>query len=222
MNHPFRDRKEAGVLLARRLREEISTEQLLLIALPRGGMVIAGEISRALKLPIEPLIVRKIGAPEQPELAIGAISSGGFIYLNDEIIRALGIDARTVEAVRSRELMELERREERYGIKNGSQLKAKVEGTRVLIVDDGVATGATMKVAIRALRAMNPKYLAIAVPVASMSIVEEMHRSVDAVFALRTPMELGAVGEFYENFAPVSDDEVLSILNESRRAIDDK
>lgn len=214
--HRYKNREEAGALLARHLHNELSDTDLTLVALPRGGIVIASEIAKKFGIPINLLIVRKLGVPEQPELAMGAISSGGYIYLNDDVIDSLGISPEEITTVQERERRELTRREREYGLSEDRPLRSAVEGNRVLIIDDGVATGATMKVALRALKAMNPRFLAIAVPVATLSFVEEAHRTVDAVYTLQTPPELGAVGEYYEDFSPVDDGRVLDLLGHGK------
>ena len=208
----FRDRSEAGELLAKRLVDEIPNTDLVVVALPRGGLEVAAPISKRLNAPLEILVVRKLGAPDQPELAIGAIASGGFIFLNQEIVDALGVSAEQIVKIREAEAAELRRREALY--LHGRERESLAD-RRVLLVDDGIATGATIEVALRAIKATQPKSINIAVPVAALSAIERLHRHVDHIYALQTPSMLGAVGEFYESFPPVSDDEVVRIIEES-------
>lgn len=212
MRSMFRDRSEAGELLAKRLVDELPNRDLVVVALPRGGVEVAAPISRRLNAPLEILVVRKLGAPHQPELAIGAIASGGFIFLNQEIVDALGVTAEQIVKIREAEAAELKRREALF--LNGRQRQSLAD-RRVLLVDDGIATGATIEVALRAIKAAQPRSINIAVPVAALSAVERLHRHVDHIYALQTPSMLGAVGEFYESFPPVSDDEVIRIIDES-------
>lgn len=212
MRSMFRDRSEAGELLAKRLVDEIPNTDLVVVALPRGGLEVAAPISKRLNAPLEILVVRKLGAPDQPELAIGAIASGGFIFLNQEIVDALGVSAEQIVKIREAEAAELRRREALY--LHGRERESLAD-RRVLLVDDGIATGATIEVALRAIKATQPKSINIAVPVAALSAIERLHRHVDHIYALQTPSMLGAVGEFYESFPPVSDDEVVRIIEES-------
>ena len=212
MRSKFRDRSEAGELLAKRLVDELPNTDLVVVALPRGGLEVAAPIARLLDAPLNILAVRKLGAPNQPELAIGAIASGGFIFLNQEIVDALGVTPEQIVKIRETQSTELRRREELY-LQGRSQ--RGLTDQRILLVDDGIATGATIEVAIRAIKAAQPKSINIAVPVAALSAIERLHRHVDHIYALQTPSMLGAVGEFYETFSPVSDDEVIRIMQES-------
>ena len=213
MRHPFSNRSEAGHLLARHLAKEIAGPNLLVVALPRGGVVVGNEVSSYLEVPLEILIVRKIGAPHQPELALGAVASTGEKYLNQRLISQLKVSEEEINSVVVRESAEVLRREKIYGKSVGIP---ELSGKKVLIVDDGIATGATVKVAIQALRKGEPSYLALAVPVASLNSIESLSRLVDRCFVLQTPEEFDAVGDFYESFPPVSDDEVVSLLKEAR------
>ena len=207
----FRDRNEAGQLLARHLQQEVAQADWLVVALPRGGVVIGYEISRALDVPLEILIIRKLGAPKQPELAIGAVASGGFVYLNQTLIDQLGIQVEVISRIRQSALRELARREELYRPHSPG---ISIRGKKVLLVDDGIATGASIEVALRAIKAAQPASIAIAVPVVSIGTLERLHRFVDRIFALQTPMELGAIGEFYDVFEQVTDDVVIQMLDE--------
>ncbi len=209
----FKNRSEAGRLLASHLESTLSRENLIVVALPRGGVVVAEEISKRLKVRLEILIVKKLRAPTQPELALGAIASGGFIYLNHQIVESLGITNRTLANIKKKELIEVQKRESLYQCADSKMYFLE---KRLLLVDDGIATGATMEVAIRALKAAKAYSIDVAVPVATLSTVEMLRRHVDHVFALQTPFSLGAVGEFYEDFAEVSDEQVIQIFRESK------
>lgn len=205
----FRNRIEAGQLLARHLRKELAQANLAVVALPRGGVVIGFEIAKLLSIPLEILLIRKIGVPGEPELALGAVASGGLIFLNEDLIKHQGIDAESVNRLKLNALRELTRRESRY------ESLIRTESLRdkdLLIVDDGIATGASIEVAIRALKPIGPKSIAIAVPVASLQAVERLHRVVDRIYALQTPQQLGAIGEFYEEFEEVTDEDVLTMM----------
>ena len=217
MNRRFIDRQEAGQLLASHLQREMKSkdrEGLVLVALPRGGVEVALPISVGMGIPLELLNVRKLGAPSQPELAIGAISSGGFIYLNEYLIRSLDVSPEELVQVKDREARELARREALYG-SDDHRLDFADKGA--LIVDDGIATGATMEVAIRAIKALKPKSISVAVPIAALSAVERLHRFVDHVYALQTPSALGAIGDFYESFPQVSDARVSEVMQLTKR-----
>jgi predicted phosphoribosyltransferase len=171
--------------------------------------VIGFEIAKLLSIPLEILLIRKIGVPGEPELALGAVASGGFIFLNEDLIKHQGIDAESVNRLKLNALRELTRRESRY------ESLIRTESLRdkdLLIVDDGIATGASIEVAIRALKPIGPKSIAIAVPVASLQAVERLHRVVDRIYALQTPQHLGAIGEFYEEFEEVTDEDVLTMM----------
>jgi putative phosphoribosyl transferase len=219
MSNRFQSRREAGELLAKHLQREFGKNELEIIALPRGGIEVAAPIAQNLGRQIRLLVVRKLGAPNQKELAIGAVASGGFIYLNKELIEQLHLGADEIAEIRRVEEIELRKRELRYGVSRGPlDLKDK----RALIVDDGIATGATMEVAVRALSAAQPRSIAVAVPVASLAAVERLHRIVDHVYSLRVESSLGSISDFYEDFYQVSDERVMALLAESgERKIDD-
>ena len=210
----FQNRNEAGQMLARHLQREVSQADLIVIALPRGGVVIGYEIARLLEIPLEILIIRKLGAPHQPELAVGAVASGGFRYLNQELIDQLAIDQSTLVRLQENALHELERREDIYKPHAPS---VSLRGHQVLLVDDGIATGASIEVALRAIKAVQPAGISIAVPVATLGVIEKLHREVNHIYALQTPFELGSIGEFYEEFEQVSDEEVIKMLDEVNR-----
>lgn len=215
MQTKYVDRAEAGELLANHLEPVLPNLNLVVLALPRGGVEVALPIAMRLRAPLEVLVVRKLGAPAQPELAIGAIASGGFIYLNQDLADGLGVSTRQITKIRDREARELQRREALY---YQSEKRINLADKRVLIVDDGIATGATMEVAIRAVKAAQPRALYVATPVAALSAIEKLHRFCDHIYSLQTPSMLGAIGEFYENFPQVSDERVIQVLAASRES----
>lgn len=206
----FQDRTDAGQKLARALTK-YKAQHPVVLALPRGGVPVAAEVAAALDAPLDLVLVRKIGVPSQPELAMGAVTDGGepAIVRNREIIEMCGISTQEFDAVCDRELAEIERRRNRY---LGDRGRAEVAGQVVIIVDDGIATGATTLAAIKAVRARKPKELVLAVPVAAFDTVKKLQAEVDAIVCLDTPDELGAIGYFYRDFRQVDDEEVVAIL----------
>lgn len=213
MRRQFHDRNEAGELLAHRLKNE-TTRFDLVVALPRGGVEVAFPIARELEIPLDLLIVKKLGAPGQPELAIGAIASGGYAYINYEICRTLDISPREVAGIRYLASKALVAREDKL---LNDRMRQTWSGKNILLVDDGIATGATIEVAIRAIKAQRPKSLAVAVPVASLSAIERLHRRIDHIYSLHTPSILGAVGEFYEEFEQVTEEQVVMMIDQIGR-----
>ncbi|WP_027877089.1 phosphoribosyltransferase [Meiothermus cerbereus] len=212
---PFKDRSQAGELLAERLVELGYDQQpnLLVFGLPRGGVPVAFQVARRLGAPLEVWVVRKLGTPGHEELAMGAIASGGGRVLNQEIVDSLQISAQAIAAVEQQELAELERRERLY---RGQRPFPDLSGKTVLLVDDGLATGATMKAAIAAARQKKPARLVVAVPVAPPDTVAEIQALVDEVVCLITPPFFQAVGLWYEHFPQISDEEVLALLQAAR------
>jgi len=208
---PFKDRNQAGALLAERLVALGYDRQpnLLVFGLPRGGVPVAFQVARRLRAPLEVWVVRKLGTPGHEELALGAIASGGGRVLNQEIVDSLQISAQAIAAVEQQELAELERRERLY---RGQRPFPDLSGKTVLLVDDGLATGATMKAAIAAARQKKPARLVVAVPVAPPDTVAEIQALVDEVVCLETPAFFQAVGLWYEHFPQTSDEEVLALL----------
>ena len=208
---PFKDRNQAGALLAERLVALGYDRQpnLLVFGLPRGGVPVAFQVARRLGAPLEVWVVRKLGTPGHEELAMGAIASGGGRVLNQEIVDSLQISAQAIAAVEQQELAELERRERLY---RGQRPFPDLSGKTVLLVDDGLATGATMKAAIAAARQKKPARLVVAVPVAPPDTVAEIQALVDEVVCLETPAFFQAVGLWYEHFPQTSDEEVLALL----------
>lgn len=208
----FEDRREAGRVLARSLRmglgEELNAENAIVLGLPRGGIPVAFEVARELNLPLDVLVVRKLGVPGEEELAMGAIAGGGIVVIQPEVVRAFQIQQETIDAVVARERLETGRREAAY--RNGRP-PAVVEGRTAILVDDGLATGATMKAAARAIRSA-ARRVVIAVPVAARSTCEELKNEADRVISVEAPERFHAVGEFYRNFEQTADDEVRALL----------
>ncbi|HEX6292180.1 MAG TPA: phosphoribosyltransferase [Herpetosiphonaceae bacterium] len=212
---PFGDRVEAGQLLARALIHYANRPNAVVLALPRGGVPVGYEIARALALPLDVLIVRKLGVPGHEELAMGAIASGGVRVLYNEVIQDLGIADKAIEAVAARERRELERREHVY---RDHRPVLEVHDRIVLLVDDGLATGTTMLAAIKALRARHPAGIVVGVPVAPPSTVSTIRREVDEIVCLLTPELFYGVGLWYADFHQVTDDEVRSLLDRAEHA----
>ena len=207
---PFKNRTDAGRRLAKALTQYKSLRPVVL-ALPRGGVPVAAEVAAALEAPLDLVLVRKVGAPNQPELAMGAVTDGAqpMVVRNSEIIEACSVSEQEFDAVASEELAEIERRRRRY---IGDQTRAEVEGKVAIIIDDGIATGATTLAAIQAVRSRKPKELVLAVPVAPLDTVKKLHSEVDAIVCLDTPEELGAIGYFYRDFHQIGDEEVIATL----------
>ncbi len=206
------DREHAGKFLANQLSEYANTSDVIILALPRGGVPVAYEIAHKLSAPLDVLIVRKLGVPGHQELAMGAISSGGAIVLNEELITTLGISEPSIERVIEAEENELLRRETLYHV-HGPLLD--LHGKTIVLVDDGIATGATMKVAIKALRQKRPAKIIVAVPVAARDTCNEMVKLADQLVCPLKPINFYAVGLWYENFSQTSDDEVRTLLDKA-------
>ncbi len=206
---PFRDRREAGRQLAARLSAYANRPDVLVLALPRGGVPVAYEVARALGAPLDIFVVRKLGVPGYEELAMGAVATGGVRVLNDEVVRGLGIPDYVIDAVAAREQLELARRERLY---RGGRLPPDVRGRTVILVDDGLATGATMHAAVRALRAQQPARIVVAIPTASPQTCEELKAEADDVICTITPEPFQAVGRWYEDFSQTTDEEVRDLL----------
>lgn len=206
----FHDRRDAGQALARALAAWRGEPGLLVLALPRGGVPVAAEVAGALDAPLDVLVVRKVGWPAQPEVALAAIASGGAMVTNPQVLAVAGIDPDELEALAAQERRELERRERAYRSGRGP---LDVAGKAVLVVDDGLATGATMLAALAALRTLGAGKLAVAVPVGSPEAVRRCGEMADEVTCLLTPRDFGAVGVYYERFPQVADDEVRHLLS---------
>jgi erythromycin esterase-like protein/predicted phosphoribosyltransferase len=210
----FRDRAEAGRLLAEQLRRYAGRENVIVLALPRGGVPVAFEVARALRAPLDVYVVRKLGVPGHEELALGAIATGGTRVLNKQAIESLGIPTEWIEAIDAKERRELERRERVY---RGDRPPPDVAGRTVILVDDGLATGSTMLAAVLAIRSDEPARVVVAVPVADPDVCTALRSEADEVVCLSTPRPLRAVGAWYEDFAQTTDDEVRSLLALTRR-----
>ena len=206
---PFRDRTEAGRLLAEKLREYADRSDVVVLALPRGGVPVGYEIARALNAPLDVFVVRKLGVPGHEELAMGAIASGGVQVLNQDVL-GLGIPKEVVDLVAAREQRELERREREYRDGHGS---VDVRGRTVILVDDGLATGSSMRVAAMALKKKQPAEIVVAVPVGSPETCAEFQSVVDKVVCAVTPEPFWAVGQWYRDFSQTSDEEVRDLLS---------
>ncbi|MEW6208597.1 MAG: phosphoribosyltransferase family protein [Acidobacteriota bacterium] len=209
MERRLEDRTEAGRLLADKLAAYANRSDVLVLALPRGGVPVGFEIARALNAPLDVFLVRKLGVPGQEELAMGAIARGGARLLNRDAIENLAITEDEIRAVEAREREELERRERAY---RGGRPAPEVEGRTVILVDDGIATGSTMRVAIKALRKLRAARIVIAVAVGPLSTIEELKREADEVVAVLTPEMLYAISPWYEHFPQVTDLEVYDLL----------
>lgn len=205
----FHDRPNAGKLLAGNLTRYANRSDVVVLGLPRGGVLVAAAVARALSAPLDILTVRKLGAPRQKELAIGAIAAGGISYLNEETISALHVSEEEITAAIARELPELQRRETLY---RNNRPKLRLPGKTVILVDDGLATGSTMRAAVASVYRLLPAHAIIAVPVGTAYTCEQLSEDVDEVVCLRRPNSFEAVGCWYEDFREVSDDEVRSAL----------
>jgi putative phosphoribosyl transferase len=206
----FHDRREAGQLLARQLADYKDRDDVVVLALPRGGVPVASEIARELNAPLDVFVVRKLGVPWQPELAMGAIAGRGTEVLNGAVVTAYNIQPHVIRTVADRERVELQRRLQEY---RGNRPLLQVHDRVVVLVDDGLATGSTMRAAVQALRQDRPKTVIVAVPVAAVETCRALQADVDAIFCLRTPPNFSAVGYWYEDFSQISDDEVRELLS---------
>ena len=206
----FRDRQEAGRKLAARLGR-YKNEHPVILALPRGGVPVAAEVAAALDAPLDLILVRKIGVPWQPELAMGAVVDGGvpLVVRNENVVQITGIGDAEFKAVCDEELAEIERRRSLY---LGDRKRVEVAGRTAIVVDDGVATGATTRAALRATRMRGPKTLILAVPVGPAEIIAAMRKEADRVVCLEKPQYFGAIGLYYSDFRQIDDQEVIDLL----------
>ncbi len=211
----FRDRTEAGQRLAKRLMKFAQRPGVIVLALPRGGVPVAYEVARVLHAPLDVFAVRKLGVPGHEELAMGAIASGGVRVLNGSVIEDLNIPDAMIDAVAAREQRELERREHVY---RDNRPPPEVRGRTVILVDDGIATGSTMKAAVESLRQLDAGRIVVAVPTAALSTVREMRPDVDELVTVLTPVEFIGVGQWYADFGQTTDDEVRTLLERSMRS----
>ena len=205
----FRDRVEAGALLAEHLSGYRDRNDVVVLALPRGGVPVACEVARALGVPFDVFVVRKLGVPGHEELAMGAIATGGVRLVNHDVVDALGIPQTVIDAVAQRELIELDRRERLY---RGTRSPVNLVNRTVILVDDGLATGSTMRAAVAAARQQQPARVVVAVPVGAPSTCSDLGREADLVVCVRTPEPFVAVGLWYRDFTPTSDEEVRALL----------
>ena len=212
----FHDRREAGQLLARRLQADYKNrDDVLVLGLPRGGVPVAYEIARGLSAPLHVFVVRKLGVPRQPELAMGAIAGNGIEVLNGDVITAYNIPSHVIRAVAEREGRELARQLLSF---RGDRPLPDFRDRIAMLVDDGLATGSTMRAAVTAVRQERPRAIVVAVPVAEPRICDALRVKVDDIVCLRTPSDFAAVGEWYYDFSQTSDDEVRELLRDDAHA----
>ena len=208
---PFANRREAGQELARLLEQYKGQPDVVVLALPRGGVPVAYEVARALEAPLDVFLVRKLGVPGHEELAMGAIASGGVRVLNADVVRWYGISDEVIDAAGEREQAELERRERAY---RDSRPPVPIDGRTVILIDDGLATGSTMRAAVQAIRAQGPKRIVVAVPVGAEDTCRDFAPLADDVVCAQTPRDFRAVGLWYRDFSQTSDDEVRALLDQ--------
>jgi predicted phosphoribosyltransferase len=206
----FQDRSDAGKFLAQKLLHYTDVPSVLVLALPRGGIPVGFQVAHKLGAPLDVFVVRKLGVPGSEDLAMGAIASGGVRVLNDEVIQRLTIPPSVIDATTCEEEQELVRCEKAF---RGSREPAQIEGHAVILVDDGLATGASMKAAVRALRQKNPSHLTVAVPIGSRDSCDHFRGEVDELICGDTPEPFFAVGTWYANFLPTTDEEVRELLD---------
>jgi len=209
MENTFPNRAEAGRRLAEKLEQYAGRDDVIVLGLPRGGVPVAYEVAQRLGVPLDVFIVRKLGVPGFEELALGAIASGGVRVLNDDVVRVLPNASELVESVTARETAELQRREQAY---RDGRPPPELRGRVVILVDDGLATGATMRAAVAALRQLGAARIVVAVPVGAADTCRELEEEVDETVCVMAPEWFQAVGQFYEDFSQTSDDEVRELL----------
>jgi putative phosphoribosyl transferase len=212
---PYDDRTDAGRQLAARLKK-LELQDPLVLAIPRGGVPVGFEVAKALAAPLDLVLVRKIGAPHQPELAVGAVVDGEHAetVLNEDIVRSLGLSADFIGRETERQLAEIERRRKAY---LGVRPRPRITGRAAIVIDDGIATGATMRAALQAIRRSAPKRLVLAVPVAPPDTIATLRRDVDELVCLEAPELFFAIGQFYLDFSQLTDEEVTAILDEAHK-----
>jgi predicted phosphoribosyltransferase len=205
----FTDRHAAGTALAERLKEYAGRSDVVVLALPRGGVPVAYQVARALNVPLDVFVVRKLGVPGHEELAMGAIASGGVRVLNQDVLAWYGLSAAAVDAVARVEQAELERREQLY---RGGRSLVPIEGRVVILVDDGLATGSTMSAAVEAVRRLQPARIVVAVPVGAQDACDRLGHVADDAICLMAPASFSAVGQWYRDFSQTTDDDVRRLL----------
>jgi len=210
----FNDRTDAGRRLAKRLSEYANRPDVLILALPRGGVPVAFEVAKALNVKMDVFIVRKLGVPGNEELAMGAIASDNIRVLNEDIVRSFQIPQKVINEVAANELRELERRERLY---RGNRPKPNISGSTVILIDDGLATGATMRAAVAAVKTKNPAKVVIAVPTAAPDTCSAFGKEVDEVICVATPEPFYGVGAWYEDFSQTTDKEVCELLGRAAK-----
>lgn len=205
----FKDRIEAGQKLALALEKYKRQKEVIILALPRGGVVVGFEVAKALDLPLDLVVPRKIGAPGNPEFAIGAITEDGEGIFNEEVIRDYGISKEYLDKIIEEEKKEAQRRLKIY---RGERASLNLVGKTIILIDDGIATGLTMRAAIKSIKVKNPKKIVVAVPCGAKDSINQIKKEVDEVVCLDAPIFFGAVGAFYENFEQTTDEEVVNLM----------
>lgn len=216
---PFRNREEAGRVLAERLKAYANRSDVVVLALPRGGVPVGVEVAAALRAPLDVFVVRKLGTPGQPELAMGAIASGGVRVLNEDVVQVLNLTNEAIDRVAQVEQQELDRRERLY---RADRPFPNLERQVVILVDDGLATGSTMRAAVKAVRQHRPSTIVVAVPAGAAETCEEFRNEVDEIVCVIAPEAFRAVGAWYEEFPQISDEEVRDLLARSSRELVDR
>ncbi len=208
----FKDRLDAGRKLAKKLSKYANRSDILVLGLPRGGVPVAFEVAKELNVKMDVFVVRKLGVPGNEELAMGAIASDNIIVLNEDIVRSFHISKQVIDAVAARELRELERRERIY---RGKRPKPSISGSTVILIDDGLATGATMSAAASAIKTKNPTKIVIAVPTGAPDTCRSFEGKVDEIICVSTPEPFYSVGAWYEDFGQTTDEEVCELLDKA-------